>query len=794
VSTSPVVVVEVVEPPIADRVRRPSDLYFLVVYLVIATIALTLGNLAVGTTGALEADLTDATALLPRLILQLLSWVAGSGVLLLPVAIGIDLLARSRGWQLSQALLTAGLAALLAVLIKTAIQEDQFTRVLAALTRPSRLSGRTNALDVLVVALVALVVVANLSGRRWLAPLAPLVIGSLMVTAFLAGATTALALLSSFLLGAIVGHGARYLFGTSATRAPGTAVARELMAAGVVLGTLTLVDDYADGARLYHASTPQGDLDVHVFDRDTFGLASGRRVLDRLRLRGATARGPALTLRAALEHRSLQALALGWAGVLAPRPVAVCDVDGASAAIAMTRVNGVPLRELGSTLDEEQARAVLRLLTALQDHRIAFRGLDRDTIVLCGDGQAGLRSVGDGDVGGDDISRRSDGAQVLVMLALALGPRRAVELAVDEAGPGRVAKTLPLLQPLALGADLRIAAKSQKGLLDDLRDEVLALEGSQEQPATIQLRRFSIKGLLTGLGAAVAAYIVLPQLAQVDFGAVIEKAEWHWAAGALVAAVLTFVGASLVLTGSVPTHLRFVRTFMTQLAVAFSGLLAPAAIGNIALNTRYLQRAGVAPAAAGASVGLAQVFQFSSYALLIAISGVIAGTGPQASFQPSPKIVATVLFVLVALVSLLAVPRVRRFFTARVIPQLRAVLPQVLGVFQRPAKLAQLFGGALMLDMSFVAALYCAVRSFGAQPALAAVAVVYFAGAIIGSAVPTPGGLGGIEATLSGMLIALGIDSGTAVSAVLLYRLVTYWLPIPFGWLSLQRLTKIDAI
>ena len=189
------------------------------------------------------------------------------------------------------------------------------------------------------------------------------------------------------------------------------------MAAGVVLRTLTLVDDYADGARLYHASTPQGDLDVHVFDRDTFGLASGRRVLDRLRLRGATTRGPALTLRAALEHRSLQALALGWAGVLAPRPVAVCEVDGASAVIAMTRVNGVTLRELGPTLAEEQARAVLRLLTALQDHRIAFRGLDRDNVVLRNDGQAGLRSVGDGDVGGDDISRRSDGAQVLVMLA-----------------------------------------------------------------------------------------------------------------------------------------------------------------------------------------------------------------------------------------------------------------------------------------------------------------------------------------------------------------------------------------
>lgn len=789
------VVVEVIEPQIADRVRRPSDLYFFVLYLLLAVLAITLGNTAVGTTGALEQDLTEATGLLPRLILQLGTWVAGSGVILLPIAVGVDLLSRRRGWQFMQALFVAGAAAGIALLIKTAIQQDQFTRVLAALTRPSRISGRTNALDVLIVALVALTVVANLSGRRWLAALAPLVIGSLVLTAFLSGATTALALLCSFLLGAMAGHLARFGFGTTATRAPGTAVARELMMAGVRLSTLTLVDDYEEGARRYHARTDDGDeLDVHVFDRDTFGLASGRRMFNRLRLRGATARGPALTLRAALEHRSLQSLALAWAGVEAPRPVAVCEVEGASAAIAMTRVRGVTVRELGPSMTQEQAQAILRLLITMQDHRIAFRGLDRDTIVILPDGQAGLRSIGDGDVGGDDISRRADAAQILVILALALGPARAVQIAVDEAGAHRVIQTLPMLQPLALGNDLRKAARSSKGLLDELREQVLTLDGGRDEPATIQLSRISIRGLLIFVGAAVAVYIVLPQLAQVDFAAVVANAQWQWALAALVAAAATFIGASLVLTGSVPSQLRFPRTVMTQLAVAFSGLLAPAAIGNIALNTRYLQRSGVSAAAAGASVGLAQVFQFTSYATLLGLASVIAGTGPHASFQPPPQLVAALPIVLLLILALFAVPRVRRYLSTRLLPRLRVVLPQVLRVFQRPIKLAQLFGGALLLDISFVAALYFSVRAFGAQPPIAAVAVVYFVGAIIGSAVPTPGGLGGIEATMWASLIAIGVESGTAVSAVLLYRIVTYWIPIPLGWVSLNRLTAIDAI
>ena len=786
--------VEVVEPHMADRVRRASDVSWFLVYAVLAALSITLGNLAVGTAGALEQDLALATGGLPRLLLQLFSWVAGVGVLFLPIAVGVDMLLRSRGWQLVQALLAGGLAAGIAMLIKAAILDGQFTQVLAALTRPLNSNGRTNPLDVLVVTLVALVVVANISGRRWLATLAPLVIGSLLVTGFLAGSNTALALLCSFLLGAMVGHALRFAFGTASTRAPGTAIARELVNAGTPLQTLELVDEYEEGARLYRALTPVGEIDVHVFDRDTFGLASGRRLLNRLRLRGATARAPSFTLRSALEHRSLQALALRWAGVWAPFPIAVCDVEGATAVLALTRVEGVSLRVLGENLTDAQARAVVRLLVALQEHRIAFRGLTRDNIVILPDGAAGLLSVGEGDVGGDDIARRADAAQVMVMLALAIGPERAVALAVDEAGSRTVSRTLPLLQALALGRELRGELKARKGLLDELREQVLTLEDSHNQPATIELRRVTVKGLLTLVGGAVAAYIVLPQLAQVDFAEVLSRAQWPWALGSVLAAVLTFIGASLVLTGSVPTKLRFRHTFMTQLSVAFSGLVAPAAIGNLALNTRYLQRAGVPAGAAGASVGLAQVFQFTSYVTLLAVTGVVAGISPQASFQPPAKVVAAIPVVLVVVIGLFAVPRVRRFFRERLMPQLRQVLPQVLAVLQRPRKLAELLGGALLLDVSFVAALYCATYAFGAAPPLAGVAVVYFAGAIIGSAVPTPGGLGGIEAAMSYGLTTLGVDSGTAVSSVLLYRLATYWLPIPFGWASINHLTKIDAI
>jgi len=51
-----------------------------------------------------------------------------------------------------------------------------------------------------------------------------------------------------------------------------------------------------------------------------------------------------------------------------------------------------------------------------------------------------------------------------------------------------------------------------------------------------------------------------------------------------------------------------------------------------------------------------------------------------------------------------------------------------------------------------------------------------------------------VEAALSAGLVAVGLNPGIAVSSVLLFRLCTYWLPIPFGWASLNYLQRIAAI
>jgi glycosyltransferase 2 family protein len=86
------------------------------------------------------------------------------------------------------------------------------------------------------------------------------------------------------------------------------------------------------------------------------------------------------------------------------------------------------------------------------------------------------------------------------------------------------------------------------------------------------------------------------------------------------------------------------------------------------------------------------------------------------------------------------------------------------------------------------------VRAFDGQASFVSVAVVYLAGAAIGSAAPTPGGLGAVEVALSTGLAATGMASAAAISAVLMYRIATFWLPVPIGWAAAQYLQARDAL
>jgi uncharacterized protein (TIRG00374 family) len=109
----------------------------------------------------------------------------------------------------------------------------------------------------------------------------------------------------------------------------------------------------------------------------------------------------------------------------------------------------------------------------------------------------------------------------------------------------------------------------------------------------------------------------------------------------------------------------------------------------------------------------------------------------------------------------------------------RDLIVSVVGERWKRALAASL--GRWLLDFAVLAV---AVEAVGADPSLPLLLLAYFTAQLLAQIPITPGGLGFVEAGLTGTLAIAGVAGGDAVLATLAYRLFSYWLPIPFGGVS----------
>ena len=136
----------------------------------------------------------------------------------------------------------------------------------------------------------------------------------------------------------------------------------------------------------------------------------------------------------------------------------------------------------------------------------------------------------------------------------------------------------------------------------------------------------------------------------------------------------------------------------------------------------------------------------------------------------------------------------RRFAVRKLLPPVRSSLASLLRVARSPVRLALLFGGSALVTLAYIAGLVASVEAFGVTAGIGQIGAVYLGASLVAAAAPTPGGLGAMETASIAGLMGIGIPSGPAVSAVLLYRLATYWLPVPPGWLSWRLLQRMDYL
>jgi uncharacterized protein (TIRG00374 family) len=785
----------VVEDEQARRIRRPVDLLRCAAACLGIALLVTAGLAAKATTTGVETDVVGASRRLPAEVVSTLRVLAIVVLVALPVALAIRQLVRRQARRLAEAVATGVATALVVGLAGIVLRSGVGDQLYRAIAMSSPSARHFALLDGYLAGLVAYTTIIDLSGRpRWRNALW-LTLGVYAVASLASLRTTVLSVLITLLLGRAIGLAVRYAAGSMSQRPAGEAIAAALGSAGQPVTELRRVSAAGGASRRYAAVTRGGGrLDVRVFDRDQQAAGALYRVYRLVRLRGPVSRRAPLTTDRAAERTALLTYAVEDAGVLTPRLRALLRAGPEALVLATEEPHGTPLADLAGTLTDAHLELVWDAVLRLHGHRVAHRSLTADCILIDDAGQVILLEPGSGDVAASDLQLRLDLTQLLAEFAALVGPDRAADLALRRIGPAELVTLVPLLQPVVLARSTRSALRRDKDVLPALRKRLLATapDDAPEVPP-VQLERIRLRTLVTLVATILAGYLLIVQLGRVNFATLLRQADPLWMLVALGLSALTYVAAALSLSGFVPGRLNFIRTMLAQLAGSFVTLVTPAAVGGAALNVRYLQRNKVPPAVAAASVGVAQVVAFVLHILLLVVFVAITGARSH-SLRPPTWVYFVIAGLVVAALIVAAVPSGRRLLRARLAPALGQVLPRLLEVLQQPRKLAEGIGGALMLTACYILCLDACVRALGGSLSLTGAAVVYLTGSALGSLVPTPGGLGAVEAALAAGLTATGMAAATAVSAVLLFRLLTFWLPVPLGWGAFSYLRRRQAL
>jgi glycosyltransferase 2 family protein len=779
-----------------DRVRRPGDL--LLAVFAFAVVAVLLGAIRALPLGSSEVadDVSGWLLHIPRWLSYAAAVVAGLGSFVL-VVVSLVMLARSQ-WRDVRNAVTAGLAGAATAIIASVIWRAENAAVQHAV-----LHGSNPTMFVLDTAFIAFVVGTDQSrlslwSRWW-----PRSAAALLLTGLAVGTLTPFAVVIAASGGLLVGWVVRWLLGAASVLPSTTELTNWLAGQGVTARDLSvagpsrarLEGELADGTRIR----------VHLSGRDTRGSGLGRQLWALARLRPALAGHIALGSRARVEQLALACYLAQQADVPAPAVRLLGEMPGETLALITTIPGGgpetavIPLPEADAPAPAEAgvaqlaaritgATALFAALRRLHDAGVAHRDVRAGNVFMSGY-QAGFRSLDAAEPGAGELARRLDLAQALATLSVTCGPGGAVAALRAGYGPVDQVAVAAVLQPVALAPWGWRAARAASGSLNEIRLQLLG--DNATAPAAPRLERFRWRTVATAIALTVAAYLLIGEISGVNVLGTLSEANPGWLALAVAGSALTYLGAAIGIAAFIPQHLSIWRGYLVQLSTAFVGVAMPPTVGHVAVNARYLHREKVDEGTIAAAVTVSQLVNIVTTVLLLIVLGVLTGSGlSKFKIAPGADVLIGVAAIVAVVIAVLAVPQTRKKVTSAVWPHLRQIGPRLLEAVSHPLRLAIAVGANLLLTTAYAVALIAALRSVGAHPAILAAVVVFLAGNAVGSATPTPGGLGGVEAVMAAGLTAIGIPAHEAIPAVLLFRMATFWLPIPVGWICFQVLQR----
>ncbi len=774
--------------------RRPRDLINLLISLGTTIAVVVIGTLAARTTAGLDQDLTIVSRELPGFVIFVLNTIGATAIIFVPVLVSFSLLSRNRTRQLIDSLLASGISVLLLLGLSIIIIQSNSPRLILALTGGLQTQG-VSPLDPLIAGLISFLVIARVFDRGRLGFIAIFSVFSLVFVSSVAGQTTIVAQIVNILLGWSVGLAVRYVLGTPINRASEAQIREGIEVDGIKILSMNFLMETTE-ARIFKVKLSTGkELNVWVFDWELQGSGVISSWLRGLFLKtSGDFRG--MSIRKRVERTALIAHAISAAGVKVPEVEMVRELEPDSIFIALENISGKNLAELSNNkfeLSDELIEQFFHSVQKLHNADIVHRALSAENIFITDSNNIAFTAVHSGAIAATEVQQRIDLAESLVTIARVTSIQKCIQIAKKVFRTNELTSVIPALQKVAMSRKTRNYLRNNKKLLLELRKGLGELASTSEiEP--IQFQRVNWRNVFLAFFSVFALYILVPQFSQVNFTELLSKAQWQWAAIALISSTLTYIASTSLLLAFVIQRVNWLKTLQAQLAASFATLVTPPTLGSVAVNIRFLNKSGVTTTSSATAVGVSQVIMFFIHVIFLVVTGVIAGAQTDLSFRP-PRITLFVFVVLFAIIILaLSFTRIRNWVLSKTKPIYSQVGPTLAVIFQQPKRLLVSLISSVLLNILYIISFYASLKAFNADVSFFTIAFVYLAGATIGQAAPTPGGIGAVEATLVAGLTATGVPSALALSGVLLYRIVTFYIRVLPGWFAFVDLQRKNLI
>ncbi|KMO82163.1 hypothetical protein BST22_17060 [Mycolicibacterium chubuense] len=779
--------------------RRTNDILRLALSGIFLVVVITSSLITRNEWEALEQSISEIVGVLSPTQSNTVYLIYGIAILALPFVILIGLIV-ARQWKLLGAYAAAGIAAILLLSITgngiAAPQwhfdlTERLDTVLSQFLDDPRWIGM-------------LAAVLTVSGpwlparwRRWWWALLLAFVPIHLVVSAVVPARSLLGLSVGWFVGALV----VLVVGTPALEVPLDGAARAMARRGFRVAALRVVRPAGRGPMVLtatqdrtvdHGDPDEGDAVVELYGPHQRGGGFLRQFWRKLRLRDSETAPLQTSMRRAVEHRALMAIAVGDLALANTSPIAVSALERGWTLYAHRPARGTPL---DACAEHTPVSRVWDALGILHSQQISHGDLRSKEITVV-DGTPQFGGFALAEYGASEAHLHSDIAQLLVTTTDLYGAEKAVAAAITVFGNDAVLAASRRLTKAAMHQGLRNSVRDAGSVMSAAREEVKRQTGA-DQITTATITRFTRSQLIQTVLLVALVYVAYPFISSVPvFFSELGSANWWWAVAGLLVSALKYLGAGAALWACADGLVSFRNLAIMQVANTFAATTTPAGVGGLALSTRFLQKGGLGALRATTAVALQQSVQVLTHITLLIIFSAAAGASANLSrFVPG----ATVLYLIAgaalgAVGVFLFVPKLRRWLATAVRPRLKEVLDDLVELAREPKRLALIILGCAATTLGAALALWASIEAFGGNASFVTVTIVTMVGGTLASAAPTPGGVGAVEAALIGGLAAFGVPAAVAVPSVLLYRILTCWLPVFIGWPIMRWLTRRDMI